>query len=74
MLVWTRKKDETINIDGNIQVVVLAVVGKHVRLGLTAPRNISILRGELPIRAEWSVPDEATSGESRPIELEMTRT
>jgi carbon storage regulator CsrA len=47
MLVLSRKKDETIVIDGNIEIEVLKVKGNTVRLGIKAPRNIKVLRGEL---------------------------
>jgi carbon storage regulator len=48
MLVLTRKKDQGIIIGRNIEIVVLAVEGKHVRLGLNAPQEIVIRRKELP--------------------------
>ena len=50
MLVLTRKSNETIVIDGNIRVRVLEVRGGRVRLGIEAPEDIGIRRGELPAR------------------------
>jgi carbon storage regulator len=47
MLVLTRRRDESLVIDDNIVVTVLAIEGDKVKLGITAPRNISILRHEL---------------------------
>lgn len=47
MLVLVRKSDESIVIGGDIVVTVLDVDGDRVRLGIEAPRNISILRHEL---------------------------
>jgi carbon storage regulator len=46
MLVLTRKTDESIFIDGDIEVMVVAVRGSKVRLGFRAPANISIQRKE----------------------------
>lgn len=47
MLVLTRKRGELIQIDGNIQVTVISVQGNRVRLGIEAPENVSVRRGEL---------------------------
>lgn len=47
MLVLSRKKNETIVIDGNIQIEVLKIKGNTVRLGIKAPAEIKVLRGEL---------------------------
>jgi carbon storage regulator len=47
MLVLTRKKDETIIIDGDIKIKVLEVRGKSVRIGIEAPKEIKIVREEL---------------------------
>ncbi len=48
MLVVTRKPDEGLNINaGEIMVTILAVEGDRVKLGITAPRHITILRQEL---------------------------
>jgi carbon storage regulator CsrA len=47
MLVLSRKKDESIILDGQIEIQVLKVKGNTVRLGIKAPAQIKILRGEL---------------------------
>lgn len=47
MLVLTRRLGEKIIIDGNIEIELLRVQGKNIRLGITAPRETSIRRGEL---------------------------
>jgi carbon storage regulator CsrA len=46
MLVLTRKTNESIIIDGAIEVMVVQVRGNRVRLGFRAPSNISIQRRE----------------------------
>lgn len=48
MLVLTRKLQEQLRIGDNVTVTVLRVKGNTVRLGIEAPRDVSILRGELP--------------------------
>ena len=47
MLVLSRRMSETLVIDGRIKITVLQVRGKRVRLGIEAPRSVSIARGEL---------------------------
>ena len=47
MLVLTRKKDETIWLDDEVQIVVIDAREGRVRIGIEAPKNIKILRGEL---------------------------
>ena len=47
MLVLQRKQGQVIHIGGDVQVVVLSVHGDQVRLGIEAPREIRVLRGEL---------------------------
>ena len=48
MLVLSRKTDESIVIDGRIEVTVVQIEGGRVRLGITAPREVSIRRGYDP--------------------------
>ncbi len=47
MLVLGRKQNETIIVNGNIRIQVVGISGNTVRLGIDAPRDISIMRGEL---------------------------
>jgi carbon storage regulator len=47
MLVLTRKIGESIAIDPGIRVSVVAIEGKHVRLGIGAPETTAIVRSEL---------------------------
>lgn len=47
MLVLTRKQNEKIRIGPSITITVLRMKGKAVRLGIEAPEEISVIRGEL---------------------------
>lgn len=47
MLVLTRKPDQSIMIGNEIEVTVLEVRGEQVRLGIRAPRSISVHRKEV---------------------------
>ena len=47
MLILGRKPGDTVVIDGGITVVVLACEKGGVRLGFSAPDDVTILRGEI---------------------------
>lgn len=47
MLVLTRKLGETIVIGDNIVIKVVDIHGKQIRIGIEAPTEISIFRGEI---------------------------
>lgn len=47
MLVLTRKKDQTIMIGDNIEITVVDIQGDQVRIGINAPKNLSIYRKEV---------------------------
>ncbi|WP_060205267.1 carbon storage regulator CsrA [Sporosarcina koreensis] len=47
MLVLSRKTNETIKIGDDIEIRILEVKGDTIRIGIEAPENIDILRGEL---------------------------
>jgi len=52
MLVLTRKPGQSIMIGDGVEVQVLSVAGEKVRLGITAPRDVSIFRDEVYDRIE----------------------
>ena len=47
MLALTRKKNEAIIINDNIEIKIIEVNGDKVRLGISAPKEISIYREEI---------------------------
>lgn len=47
MLVLTRKPGQSIMIGDGVEVQVLSVAGEKVRLGITAPQDVSIFRNEV---------------------------
>lgn len=47
MLVLSRRKDETIMIGDSVEITVVDVRGDTVRLGITAPRSVSVHRKEI---------------------------
>ena len=53
MLVLSRKVGEKIVIPGlNAEIAVVAIRGKAVRLGITAPVEVAVRRQEVPVRTE----------------------
>ncbi|MGB1189807.1 MAG: carbon storage regulator CsrA [Pseudomonadales bacterium] len=50
MLILTRKVGETLVIGGDIEVTVLGQKGNQVRLGVEAPREVSVHRQEIQDR------------------------
>ena len=48
MLVLTRKRKQEIQIGETIQLRVLAIHGSRVKIGISCPGGLKILRGELP--------------------------
>lgn len=47
MLVLTRKPDQSIMVGAEIEITVLEVRGEQVRLGIRAPRTVSVHRKEV---------------------------
>ncbi len=47
MLILTRKQLEAVVIGDHIEITVLGVKGNQVRLGITAPRNVTVHRKEI---------------------------
>ena len=50
MLVLSRKLNEEIVIDGHIRVQILEIRGGRIKLGIVAPANVNVRRGDLPIK------------------------
>ena len=47
MLVLSRKKDDWIQINDNIKIVIVSIRGDEVRLGFDAPKDVRIHRQEV---------------------------
>jgi carbon storage regulator len=73
MLVLTRKYQEKIRIGDNIVITVLRTKGKAVRLGIEAPTDVPVIRGELAFEpaAERAMPGLAA--DSAAITTKQTR-
>jgi carbon storage regulator len=50
MLVLSRKSNESIVIDGKIKVMIVAIQGQSVKLGIDAPSSVPVNRSEVQQR------------------------
>ena len=66
MLVLSRCKGESITIGENITVTVVSTNSDKVRIGITAPRDVPILRSELKPRETkpYRIPGVHTNGDN----------
>lgn len=55
MLVLSRKEQETIRIGKDIVITITGIEGQRVSIGIEAPSDVKILRGELAERASSPV-------------------
>lgn len=60
MLILTRRIGETLIIGDDVNITVLGVKGNQVRLGINAPKDVSVHREEIYLRIQ----QEKESGES----------
>ncbi len=72
MLVLTRKVGESICIGDDITLVVTKSAGNRVTLGIEAPRDVRIIRGELEQFVEAFQDDEENEGEVHPAAVAIT--
>lgn len=64
MLVLSRKRNESILIDGAIRITVVSIRGNQIRLGIEAPDQVRVFREELCVADQTDV--RADEGEKRP--------
>ncbi len=52
MLALSRKKNEALVIDNNIEFTILDIKGEQVKIGITAPKDVSIYRKEIYVQIQ----------------------
>ena len=52
MLALTKKKGESLVINNNIEVTILEIRGDQIKLGISAPRDVSIYRKEVYLQIQ----------------------
>lgn len=65
MLILTRRAGETLIIGDDVRVKVLEVKGQQVRIGVTAPREVSVHREEIYERIRQA---EGEAGSGQPMD------
>lgn len=62
MLVLSRKKDQAIMLGDNIELTIIDIQGDTVRIGINAPKNVSIYRKEIFIEIQEENKKAASGG------------
>ena len=62
MLALSRKKNEALIINNNIEITILEIKGDQVKIGITAPKEIPVYRKEVYLQIQ-EANKEAMSGE-----------
>lgn len=52
MLILSRKKDESIIVGNDIEIIVIGIEDDKVKLGINAPKNIDIYRKEIYLQIQ----------------------
>ena len=68
MLVLTRKREQSIVIGDNVEIMVLGVSGDKVRLGITAPREVEVFRKEVIADRAGSQPADESDADLVEVE------
>lgn len=64
MLILTRRIGETLIIGDDVNITVLGVKGNQVRLGINAPKDVSVHREEIYLRIQQEKQGESTEEET----------
>lgn len=64
MLVLSRKSQEKIHIGDNVTITIVRIQGSTVRVGIEAPQNVRVIRGEISPDG----PSVAIEAESSPLD------
>lgn len=62
MLALTRKKNEAIIVNNNVEITILEVKGEQVKIGISAPKEVPVYRKEVYLQIQ-EVNKEAVNAE-----------
>lgn len=59
MLALSRKKNEALIVNNNVEITILEIKGDQVKLGITAPKEVPVYRKEVYLQIQESNKDAA---------------
>lgn len=62
MLALSRKKDEAIVINNNVEIKIIEIKGDQVKLGITAPKSVPVYRKEVYLQIQEANQASANEG------------
>lgn len=62
MLALSRKKDEAIVVNNNVEIKIIEIKGDQVKLGITAPKSVPIYRKEVYLQIQEANQASANDG------------
>ena len=62
MLALSRKKDEAIVINNNVEITIIEIKGDQVKLGISAPKSVPIYRKEVYLQIQEAHQAAANEG------------
>ncbi len=62
MLALSRKKDEAIVVNNNVEIKIIEIKGDQVKLGITAPKSVPIYRKEVYLQIQEANKESANGG------------
>ncbi len=62
MLALSRKKDEAIVINNNVEITIIEIKGDQVKLGISAPKSVPIYRKEVYLQIQEANKAAANEG------------
>ena len=73
MLVLSRKTNESIVIADNIVITVVEIGGNKIRLGISAPKDVTVHRQEIYDAIQAGAPDQIASNKPAPKRKHLLR-
>ena len=61
MLALSRKKNESIIVNNDVEITILEIKGDQVKIGITAPKSVPIYRKEVYLQIKEANKEESTS-------------